>query len=243
MAKNSLIDCIDALSQQTTTNKKWSIATALAQDLGFHSILVASANVQKSQVAWINTNMPDAWIEEYIACGYIAVDPLVQTFKDRRGSMTMESGQLNLNSDTPQKLIDLDYGLYANGLRTLRSSKFGAIADFGTNVTLCSEVPATVFEESAGIASQQFAALLAATFSDPIPSKANQLLAQEKLPQRQREVLSLLAEGYQTARIAEALGISEATVTKHFLSARQSLGAETREQALAIALQAGMISL
>ncbi|MBT8154261.1 hypothetical protein KMP13_10195 [Epibacterium ulvae] len=52
-----------------------------------------------------------------------------------------------------------------------------------------------------------------------------------------------MAQGYKTARIAEKLGVTEATVTLHFGAARKALGANTREQALVIALQHGLLTL
>jgi DNA-binding NarL/FixJ family response regulator len=58
-----------------------------------------------------------------------------------------------------------------------------------------------------------------------------------KLTTRETEVLSLLATGLQTGRIAERLGLAEITVAKHFRSARQKLNAATREQSLIKAMR------
>jgi DNA-binding NarL/FixJ family response regulator len=89
------------------------------------------------------------------------------------------------------------------------------------------------------------AALLATSITEPIHSPANLKLKAmtQVLSQRQQEVLELLANGCQTARIAERLNISEAAVNKHFSLARKALGASTREQALAIALKENLINL
>jgi len=45
----------------------------------------------------------------------------------------------------------------------------------------------------------------------------------------------------QTGRIAEKTGLAEITVSKHFRTARQKLRAATREQALIIAMQHGLL--
>ncbi len=75
------------------------------------------------------------------------------------------------------------------------------------------------------------------------PSDSRQLYSfRSALAPREREVLSWLATGCRTARIAERMGIEEVTVTKHLHSARRKLGARTREQALAIALRDGLIA-
>jgi DNA-binding CsgD family transcriptional regulator len=60
---------------------------------------------------------------------------------------------------------------------------------------------------------------------------------------REREVLALLAAGATDEQIAEMLGLSPATVQTHVRNAKAKLGARTRAQAVAMALQHGMISV
>ncbi len=60
---------------------------------------------------------------------------------------------------------------------------------------------------------------------------------------REREVLGLLAAGATDEQIAEMLELSPATVQTHVRNAKAKLGARTRAQAVAMALQHGMISL
>src|ERR671922_944374 len=60
---------------------------------------------------------------------------------------------------------------------------------------------------------------------------------------REREVLALLAAGATDEQIAEMLQLSAATVQTHVRNAKAKLGARTRAQAVAMALQHGMITL
>jgi PAS domain S-box-containing protein len=60
---------------------------------------------------------------------------------------------------------------------------------------------------------------------------------------RERQVLALLAAGATDEQIAELLDLSPATVQTHVRNARAKLGARTRAQAVALALQGGMIQL
>jgi DNA-binding NarL/FixJ family response regulator len=62
------------------------------------------------------------------------------------------------------------------------------------------------------------------------------------LTEREREVLSLLAEGLQHEEIGRRLGISAETVRSHLRKACDHLGATTRTQAVAIALRMGLIA-
>jgi DNA-binding NarL/FixJ family response regulator len=63
-----------------------------------------------------------------------------------------------------------------------------------------------------------------------------------KLTVREREVLTLLAEGMQHEQIAQQLGISAETVRTHLKKASDRLGAATRTQAVATALRLGLIN-
>lgn len=58
---------------------------------------------------------------------------------------------------------------------------------------------------------------------------------------REREVLALLAGGHTDGQIAAVLELSPATVQTHVRNAKSKLGAHTRAQAVAIALQRGLI--
>jgi DNA-binding CsgD family transcriptional regulator len=58
---------------------------------------------------------------------------------------------------------------------------------------------------------------------------------------REREVLGLLAGGRTDGQIADLLELSPATVQTHVRNAKAKLGARTRAQAVAIALQRGLI--
>jgi DNA-binding CsgD family transcriptional regulator len=60
---------------------------------------------------------------------------------------------------------------------------------------------------------------------------------------REREVLDLLSEGATDDQIAATLQLSPATVQSHVRSAKSKLGARTRAQAVAMALQRGLIGL
>ena len=58
---------------------------------------------------------------------------------------------------------------------------------------------------------------------------------------REREVLSLLAEGLQLEEIAERLGIGTETVRTHVRKAGERLGAANRTHAVAIAIRRKLI--
>lgn len=63
-----------------------------------------------------------------------------------------------------------------------------------------------------------------------------------RLTEREREVMTLVASGLQSADIAERLFLSPETVKSHVHNALNKLGAHTRAHAVAIALVTGQIS-
>ena len=60
---------------------------------------------------------------------------------------------------------------------------------------------------------------------------------QPALTGRQEDVLRLLCDGATNQQIATALGIAEPTVQKHIAAVKERLGASTRAQVVALALQ------
>jgi DNA-binding CsgD family transcriptional regulator len=62
--------------------------------------------------------------------------------------------------------------------------------------------------------------------------------AGENLTERERDVLRLVAQGEPTRRIAGLLGISRETVETHIRSGMRKLGARTRTEAAARAMEA-----
>jgi DNA-binding NarL/FixJ family response regulator len=67
--------------------------------------------------------------------------------------------------------------------------------------------------------------------------------ATDRLTAREREVLSLIAQGLPGKQIARTLNISERTVKFHTASLLRKLGAENRAQAVALATGRGLLEL
>lgn len=65
----------------------------------------------------------------------------------------------------------------------------------------------------------------------------------EALTDREREVMTMLALGATGPEIAKQLFISRETVRNHARNARDKLGAQTRAQAIAVALSRGEIAI
>ncbi|KIC39028.1 hypothetical protein RA27_17890 [Ruegeria sp. ANG-R] len=243
--KNALIDFVDALAGLNSAEDRWNEAVVQSKLMGLDAILVGEADGIKKQIYWMNTNMPEDWITEYLEEDYMSVDAMLENLAWDAQYHIVESGRMKRAEARSDKEHALDHGLKSAGLASLVGSRFGESGKRGVYVTLCSGGSMQTAEKDSAIDLTMFAALLATSITEPIQSPANLKLQSmtQLLSQRQQEVLELLAAGYQTARIAERLKISEAAVNKHFFLARRALGASTREQALAIALKQNLINL
>jgi NarL family two-component system response regulator YdfI len=65
----------------------------------------------------------------------------------------------------------------------------------------------------------------------------------ETLTDREREVLSMLANGWSNHRIAARLAISDNTVKAHVASILAKLGATTRTEAVTLGIRLGLVML
>jgi non-specific serine/threonine protein kinase len=73
------------------------------------------------------------------------------------------------------------------------------------------------------------------------PEQSSTSRVASPLSEREREVLELLAEGLSNKEIAQRLVIAEATAKFHVRSLLNKLGANTRGQAVALAVQRGLL--
>ena len=63
-----------------------------------------------------------------------------------------------------------------------------------------------------------------------------------RLTSRECDCLAFVASGLRIAEIAQRLGVSVVTIEFHLRNARQKLGAQTRDHAVALALMRGAIN-
>lgn len=233
-----MLDTIDELSavQSAQEIAQTLVAAGTKFDVAYASHRVVHANGFSEGV----TTMPTAWIEHYLASEYDKLDPGAQrarTFVGFGGDsfeapkpgevwspamaqMNQEIRQLHVSGSlffahaTPRPGVTsmVNYITDASGRGYARW-----VAEHGPKLRL--------------IAAAAHARI--AELNDHAPSDLN-------LTPRELDTLRWLAEGHRIDRIAEKMGLSNRTVEVHLASARARLGAKTREQALAIALSAGL---
>jgi DNA-binding NarL/FixJ family response regulator len=80
-------------------------------------------------------------------------------------------------------------------------------------------------------------------FGDIAHAVANEHDARPLLTDREREVLTIAAEGVSARTIADRLGLSERTVTTHFTNIYKKLGAKSRVEAITAAARSGLVNV
>jgi DNA-binding NarL/FixJ family response regulator len=155
-------------------------------------------------------------------------------------------------------ILDLELGAGGGGLETIAAVKAASPA---TRVVIFSayageERVAAAFERGAdsyvlkGTPSDELVAVVraAARGESMIPAAIAAELARavrrprgDRLTDREREIVALLAEGLSNRAAAERLGIAERTVKFHVAEILARLGAANRAQAVAIAKARGIV--
>lgn len=233
---NTVIDAIDSFSASDSPEKRWATANHLMEELGANALTLGA--IQNGAALWTVSSMTKAWLDEYIAKELYLIDPFVS-------HMQTSNVPIALSTDVTADDQPLNRGLRNAGYAFLYGMPFnGSLQGERRIVTYCSDLSEDEIDRRAYLPQiRAVAPIIITQFStQDLPDEMRHLHSGE-LGSREQQVLQFLALGLRNERIAERMGISEVTVRKHFQSGRKKLGAATREQALAIALQRGLIDL
>jgi predicted ATPase/DNA-binding CsgD family transcriptional regulator/transcriptional regulator with XRE-family HTH domain len=123
-------------------------------------------------------------------------------------------------------------GEWAAAYREGRSLRFSAAATLA--LTLLDDVAQT-------LAGADTAPVAASLQLGRQPAQGSHSAAQSPLSEREAEVLRLVAQGLSSKAIARQLILSPSTVNQHVKSIFNKLGVDTRAQAVAVAVQRGLL--
>ena len=246
LSRNTLVDAFDALSGCTTPDETWQCAVDVSRALGVPAINIGALNMPTRDILWARSSMEQTWLDRYTRENFAAIDPLVDLFATPEARQTIYCDPVSVAAGTDGGHPVLSLGLSQAGYTLLHGTKLTSLGDpVGKIVTLCFD--GMMREKFDATVSQWtiFAAMLGGFTMAPSGSADQDVFAYGKptLTPREIEVLGFLGAGFQTARIAGELKLAEVTVAKHMRSAREKLGAATREQALVKAMQLGLIQL
>ena len=246
-AANILIDLVDSFQNAEDDAGRWEVANSAAASVGAKSLLIGAFRENELMPAWARANIDKDWAAYYHDYRFWEVDLVLLNRQSGRLSNSYRAGSTVAGQGASVKSVEWCHGLRDAGygghiLRTFAGPT-------GLAQTLVSFLPASedgddAFRMNTSLVTG-IAALVSAYIGPPTTddSAGNFICGYQEFSTREREVVSLLAEGMNTARIAEKLGIAEVTVHKHFRGARVKMGATSREQTLALAMVRNQIYL
>lgn len=191
------------------------------------------------------STMSDDWIGHYLDSRLDLHDPHVQYV--RSGQLSpyrwSERAASALGDEKQRQVVEMaaEAGLRAQ-ISLVAPDPLGGADPIGGMTIGSSQNGAEFFSAIAGKESTLlFAGMLFHQFS--IGDVRRQQVGAQRLSSRERDCMAHLAGGLRTTRIAERLGLSEATVEMHLRNARRKLNAATAAQAVARAIVFGEVSL
>ena len=241
--KNFAIDILDRISSADNDEERWEITNEMVAKLGGSAVNFGLIDLGTMNPLWMRSSMSPEWLEEYMINRYFSDDPCLNHLKNSNNTTNIMAGSVTVSNACSKTAYDLNWGLKDAGYSAfhfvpLAAENKGAARAF----TFCvSDDLKDTFEKENLKKVQLVAALASAYMSAPAIDHPN-TIAEVSLTPRETQTLSLLAQGNKNVEIAHQMNVAEITVRKHLISIRRKLGAKTREQAISIAVRAGLLN-
>lgn len=226
-----------------TEEDSWLIAQSIVRDVGGSALNIGGTNIAGDQPSWGRSSMSDAWLKRYETKNYHLVDPFIAALVGRLPEVMTDCGVLQQSDPA----YELNHDLNAYGYGSLYASTSGSLSSgYREIVVFCSEHSLADVDASIGFKRLK---VIHAIIAANMPTQLNGefrgriKVREASLTAKECDILCWLACGLRNDQIAFNGNIAEVTVRKHLLSIRKKLGAMTREQAIAIAVRDGWITL
>ncbi|RWA75251.1 MAG: LuxR family transcriptional regulator [Mesorhizobium sp.] len=222
------------LANAATVEALVDLYRAAIRQFGFSHFIVTGlpGQGQRFENLVLERFWPEDWMSHYVSRDYIRRDPVAIASLVHRAPFTWK--------EASKRASDLG----SAGDRIMREAADAGLKDgvcvpvpvrnaLAGCISLAGEAPITLKDALASVN------VLSLTFASRL-----QLLADHSRPKgltlsdREREVLTWVAEGKTAWEISQILGISDSTVNKHIAGAMRKTGSVTRTQAVAKALTA-----
>jgi DNA-binding CsgD family transcriptional regulator len=229
----------DSLNDATTQGNAWETALQFLPDLGLSKVVFF--DLTKPREPLILSNAGFLWTDGYRETVKAGLDPFPLNCLSRIDPMLTGIGHLEAN----QYLDDEERDMIALGSETLNIRTGMSVticpdsAGLGVGLNLMTNLSVAEFMEIRTENEADWRAWCQLTYAGL--SHQDSPYGVVSITARERDCLAFIADGLRTGDVAHRLGISESTVEMHTRNARNRLGAKTRDQAVAIAIRAGLI--
>jgi DNA-binding CsgD family transcriptional regulator len=239
-------DALSRLQSASTSHDRWDVARSAFAELGGGWITAASAPTTSLRPISLRTSVPEGLMRDYVGAGlpkrdrwlnHCATSPTV-TGGEPQAGQTDSAGVL----DRTLADILVGYGVtYVVLVPGASAARVEGLVVYATSREEAERLSRATIQSELPMLAALVTAFCAADAAPPDGRETYRFA--DLLSPRERETLLWLAAGLRSAEIGHRMKIETVTVGMHIQSARRKLCARTRQQALAIALRDGHITL
>ncbi|MBE3636952.1 helix-turn-helix transcriptional regulator [Mangrovicoccus algicola] len=241
-AANFLIDLADRLHRADPgqdPDAGWRDSVGIAEALGLTGLNAGAVFSGSVDPLWVRFHVGQDWASDYAQPALRGADPMWRWLPRGEPRLKVTAAGLAASSAGAPLAAAMRQRDY-NHIEMFKSRR-GAVT--GVVIMGARDPMESVMGPERAALLPVVAAMMAGRIAPPAAGGGELGIRYGRLSGRERDVLGLLAQGMGNGRIAERLGLAEVTVRLHLKNARDKMGAATREQALALAMARGQISL
>ncbi|SEK35947.1 DNA-binding transcriptional regulator, CsgD family [Roseivivax marinus] len=239
-----LIDTADTLSHARNGEVAWLRIEAIVSRIGGEAVNAGAFLPVTRQIAWTRSSMAPEWLEEYAHEELYEIDPLLAAaiagtpppFYSVRDEDRHATGDL--------KRLHAGMMRYNYNFMLTQAWRDG---DVSTCIAIATrDDPAHLFGPGTQRALSAVAAMMSLALSPSGPEAPGARTFGthwRRLTRAEAEVLSRLAEGRTEAQVADDMKLSEAEIMAVLSGARTKMDSSSTDQALALAMARGLLSI
>ena len=225
------------------------VVEGIVRRLGFDSFLCgfsSSPYADREAQLYVFSTLPREWAELYDRKAYVEVDPRIALTVDQPTIMVWSGQDFRGQSTRLDAFLDdaARFGVRSGACFTTHDARgAGVMVAFNSARPRLSDTERNAVAANAGdlyaFGTYFHQLFMRSVVERGLPSR----LRGARLSAREIEVLKLVARGLTAEDIAGKLDISPRTVRFHVDAARTKMGASNREEAVALAVRAGLFGV
>jgi LuxR family quorum-sensing transcriptional regulator LasR len=191
--------------------------------------------------AYVNTNFPENWLQWYETKKFREIDPILRHCISSVLPLVWDAKNFKTSTETQLYEAGCEFGLNQG----VTFPVHGPNGEFGYLTLIPGKAFSKNFQQKINSKIADWSLIRDYVFKSSLrfsPMAIDEDREETHLTARELECLTLAAEGKSSWEIAEICGCAEATVNFHFTNVRRKFDVNSRQQAIVIAMQSGLIS-
>lgn len=243
---NLLIDTADTLAQARDGEDAWAGVNAVAGRLNANAVNAGVFLRGTESIAWMRSSMKPGWLEEYAGAGLADTDPLLRASMAGAPPALYDVAARMPDRSGDARMRRLHARMLEHGYRYMLTHAWFEGPQNKCLVLSCEDDPADLFGPGTARAFSAVSAMLSYSVHPPgADNPAARAFGSEwrALTQREADVLAWLAGGLSEDAIADRIGRDRTEVSRVIFAASAKMRAESRDQAIALAMMRGLLAL